>query len=231
MSTAVEIAEVSERRFVIGKEPASALSHLVGFVFALVGAGYLISQSLGDPVKTATMIGYSVGLAALFLASTVYHGMDLGTRGNLFLRRLDHTAIFLLIAGSYLPVVMHTLDGAWRWAMVGVLAGLTLVGLVVKLAWMSSPRWLSGGIYLLLGWVGVVRFTTWYEMLEPLTFGLLVAGGVTYSVGAVIYATKKPDPWPGVFGFHEVWHLFVLGGAGMHFAMMVTLLDAPYTPF
>lgn len=227
----IEIAEDTQRRFVIGKDPASAISHLVGFVLAVVGSIYLVSHAWGDPVKAATMIAYGTGLTGLFLASTVYHGMDLGERGNLLLRRFDHTAIFLLIAGSYLPIVVHTLDGTWRWALVASIGGLTVVGLVVKLTWMGCPRWFSGGIYLVLGWAGVVCFSTWYEVLEPLQFAFLVGGGLTYSLGAVIYATKKPDPWPGVFGFHEIWHLFVLVGAGLHFALVATLLDTPYPPF
>ena len=215
----------------LNKDPWSAATHFVGFLAAIVGLVFLVLPSAHSVPKVASMAIYGGTLVGLFLASTLYHFLDLGHSGNRWLKRLDHSAIFLLIAGSYMPPIVHLLDGTMRIVMLSVVGGIALLGIAVKLLWIDSPTWLSLSLYLALGWIVLVP--SWW-MLPQLAAGplaLLAAGGLTYTAGAVVYAKRWPDPWPRVFGHHEVWHLFVLGGALLHFLFMVTLVDAPVPAF
>ena len=215
----------------VNKEPVSAYTHFAGFAAGVAGLVVLILLAAGDAAKTVAVAVFGGTLVLLFLASASYHFFDLGERGNRWLRRLDHAAIFLFIAGSYIPPMIHTLDGAWRVAMISVVGGLAVAGVVMKLFWLGGPRWLTTAFYLALGWVVVVPA---YQVLPRLTpNGLLwiTLGGLLYTAGAVVYARKRPDPLPGVFGFHEVWHLFVLGGAASHFVFVLDLVRQPYPPF
>ena len=209
------------------KDPWSALTHFAGFLAALVGLFVLVVLSVDQPVKQAGMAVYGGSLALLFGASTAYHFFDLGAAGNRWLRRFDHAAIFLLIAGTYVPLLLHLLDGAWRVAMLATMGALALSGVLLKLVWLESPRWLTVGTYLAMGWVVVIPAHRIFPLLTATQLGLLVAGGVVYTVGAAVYGQKRPNPWPGVFGHHEVWHLFVLGGAALHFAFTASLLGNP----
>lgn len=207
------------------KDPWSALTHFGGFVAALVGVVVLVVLSVHDPVKQAGMAVYGGSLALLFAASSAYHFLDLGQEGNRWLRRLDHAAIFLLIAGTYVPILLHTLDGAWRLGMLVTVGLLALAGVLLKLVWLESPTWLSVGTYLLMGWVVVVPAHRIFPALSAAQLSLLVAGGLVYTGGAAVYSLKRPNPWPGVFGHHEVWHLFVLVGAALHFALVLALVE------
>ena len=215
----------------LNKEPWSAATHFVGLLAAIAGLVFLVLPSTHSAPKVTAMALYGGSLVALFLASTAYHFLDLGQRGNRWLKRLDHSAIFLLIAGSYMPPIIHFLDGAMRITMLSVIGGIAVLGMVVKLAWIDSPTWLSLGLYLALGWIVLVPIWWMVPHMAGISIALLVAGGVTYTLGAVVYAKRWPDPWPDVFGHHEVWHLFVLGGAALHFLCMVTLLDASVPAF
>jgi hemolysin III len=215
----------------INKEPVSAYTHFAGFVAALVGLVPLLRLCDGDTAKIVGMALFGGTAALLFLSSSVYHFLDLGERGNRWLRRADHGAIFLLIAGTYISPLIHTLDGAWRISMIAVVGGLALAGMVFKLAWLGCPRWLSAGLYLALGWVIVVPGHLVLPRLPLAGLVWVALGGLAYTIGAVIYARKRPDPLPGTFGFHEVWHLFVLAGAASHYVFMLTLVGLPYPPF
>jgi hemolysin III len=213
------------------KEPASAGTHFLGFLLAVAGLGHLAVVSAGQGAKTAGMWIYGLSLALLFLASSAYHFIDLGERGNRWLRRLDHGAIYLLVAGTYVPPLLHLLDGAWRIAMLSVVAGLAMAGVVFKLVWIDCPTWLSTLTYLVLGWIVVIPGPLLLPQLPAWPLLWLVAGGLAYSVGAAVYVLERPDPWPGRFGHHEVWHLFVLAGAAAHFVFTAWLLDVPAPPF
>lgn len=213
------------------KEPVSACTHFAGFLAAVVGLVPLLRLCDGDPAKIVGMALFGGTAALLFLSSSVYHFLDLGEGGNRWLRRLDHGAIFLLIAGTYVSPLIHTLDGAWRISMLAVVGGLALAGMAFKLAWLGCPRWLSAGLYLALGWVVVIPGHLILPRLPAASLLWVSLGGLAYTVGAVVYARKKPDPLPGRFGFHEVWHLFVLAGAASHYVFMLTLVGRPYPPF
>lgn len=209
------------------KDPASALTHFLGFLAAAVGLVVLVAQSPGPSFKTLSFALYGLSLTALFLASATYHFFDLGPQKNAYLRKLDHAAIYLLIAGTYVPPVAHFLHGSWRTGMLIALSITVVLGIILKLSWMNMPRWLSVAIYLGLGWMVLIPGDRLLGAMPDASLSWLYAGGAFYTVGAVVYATKWPDPWPKHFGFHDVWHLFVLAGAGAHFALVYTLLAIP----
>ncbi len=212
------------------KEPVSALTHFAGFVAAIVGLVFIVVFSASDPAKVTGMAIYGGALAALFLASATYHFFDLGPRGNLWLQRVDHGAIFLLIAGTYTPTLIHLLGGTWRLAMLSAVAGVAVAGAVVKLAWMGCPRWLAVALYVGLGWMVVIPARVIVPQLDAWQLVTLVGGGLAYSVGAVVYLVDRPNP-SRHFGAHEIWHLFVLAGAGAHFAFVWSFLERPIPPF
>ncbi len=213
------------------KEPVSALTHFAGFLAALVGLAYITAVSAHDGTKLTGMAIYGAALATLFLASSAYHFFDLGPRGNLWLRRVDHGAIFLLIAGTYVPTLIHLLGGTWRIAMLSAVCGVAVAGAVLKLAWMGCPKWLAVTLYVGLGWMVVIPAHRILPQLDAFQLFTLVGGGAAYSLGSVVYLLDKPNPWPKWFGAHEIWHLFVLAGAGAHFAFVWSFVRLPYPPF
>jgi hemolysin III len=213
------------------KEPVSALTHLAGFFAAVVGLVLIVRAAQHDLPKATAMAIYGTSLALLFFASAVYHFFDLGPRGNRWLRHLDHAAIFLLIAGSYVPPMLVLLGGTWRIVMLAIVGALAVLGIGFQLAWLDAPRALTTALYLAIGWIVVVPAPIILPQLDGIQLATLVGGGLAYSLGGVIYALKWPDPFPRHFGFHEIWHLFVMAGAGAHFAFMVTLLPVPIPTF
>lgn len=213
------------------RDPASALTHFFGFVAGTIGLVVLLAQSSADVAKQLAFGLYGVSLCVLFLASTTYHFFDLGERRNKMLRRFDHAAIFCLIAGTNVPILMHLLEGKWRVVMLSVVVGVGALGVLFKLTWFSCPRWLDALLYVGMGWIVLIAGPVMWPTMSAEHAGWLLAGGGFFMVGAVIYALKRPDPWPGVFGFHEVWHVFVLGGAACHYGLAYSLLETPYRPF
>jgi len=215
----------------INKDPMSAYTHFAGFLAGIAGLVVLLYLSHGDGPKTVGMALFGSTLIAMFGASSAYHFFDLGERGHRLMRRVDHSAIFLFIAGSYIAPLIHTLDGAWRISMLSVIGGIAAAGVLFKMVWISAPRWLTAGIYVAMGWVVVIPGPLILPRLPLAGLIWVTLGGLAYTLGAVIYARKRPDPMPGWFGFHEVFHVFVMIGAAAHFAFMLTLIDQPYPPF
>jgi hemolysin III len=213
------------------KEPVSSLTHLAGFFAAVVGLVLIVQAAQNDAPKATAMAIYGTTLALLFFSSAVYHFFDLGPRGNRLLRHLDHASIFLLIAGSYVPPMLVLLGGTWRISMLIAVGTLAILGIVFQLFWINAPRGITTALYLAIGWIVVIPAPIILPQLGGLQLATLIGGGLAYSVGAVIYALKWPDPYPLRFGFHEIWHLFVMAGAGAHFAFMVTLLPVPVPVF
>ncbi len=211
----------------IFKDPASAWTHFLGFLAALVAAGVLILRAGADRPRILGVIVYGVTLVVLFLASSLYHFFDVGERGNGWLRRLDHAAIFLLIGGTSVPILAHLLGGHVRLATLGLVAVLAVGGCALKLFWTDCPEWLGIVLYFAMSLLVLIPALPVLSGLPKGGLALLVIGGAAYTLGAVVYAGKWPDPWPGRFGHHEVWHLFVLAGAGFHCAFHYTLLGLP----
>ena len=217
--------------FRINKDPVSWATHAAGFVAAVVGPVFLVVYSAHDPAKVTAMSIYGGSLVLLFGASTVYHFLDLGPKRNGLLRRFDHVGIFVLIAGTYVPVLIHLLEGGWRITLLSVVGTLALLGAGFRVWWIDPPPWLGMGIYLALGWIGLIPAYKIAPQLDLSSAGFLVAGGLSYTVGAAVFTKEWPDPWPKVFGHHEIWHLFVLAGAAGHFCFVWDLMAMPVPHF
>ena len=220
-----------EVRFRIFKDPISSWTHFLGFLAAIVAATVLVWRAGHDGTKATSMAIYGGTLVTLFLASSLYHFLDIGKRGNRWLKRLDHAAIFLLIAGTYVPPLLHLLDGTWRIAILSLVVGFAAVGAILKLVWIDSPGWLGMTMYFGLSFVVVVPAHIILPQLSGGALAWLIGGGAAYTLGALVYARGWPDPWPGRFGHHEIWHLFVLVGASAHYAFTYTFVDRPFPPF
>jgi hemolysin III len=212
------------------KDPVSSTTHFVAFLLAVVAALALLERVAHDGPKAVGMALYGGSLVLLFLASSFYHWFDLGERGNRWLRRADHAAIFLLIAGTAVPGLLHLLDGAWRVVLLSLMLGFGLAGAVLRLVWVDCPAWLGLTLYFGLGALALAPVNLIVTPLPPGALAWLVVGVLAYSIGALVYARNWPDPWPGHFGYHEIWHLFVIAGAGAHYAFQHTLVDLPYAP-
>jgi len=204
------------------RDPVSGLTHCIAAVLAVLGTVLLIMRSV-DPVMPWHIVTFSIfggGMVLLYTASTLYHWLPLSERGIRCLRRIDHSMIFFYIAATYTPICLIPLRGPWGWSMFGVIWGLALAGIVLKVFWLHAPRWFSTAIYLAMGWLVLVGIYPLVQNLDATALAWLVAGGLVYSIGAVIYAVKWPDPLPKYFGFHEIFHLFVIGGSACHFVVM-----------
>ena len=206
------------------REPVNSLTHFIGILLSIAGLIVLVTLSAGEPFRTVSFAVYGASLVILYTASTLLHGLKVSARAERGLRIFDHAAIFLLIAGTYTPVALVTLQpdhAVWGWTLLSVAWGFALLGVVFKLFWLDAPRLLSTGLYLLMGWLAAVAIV---PIVQAMPFGGIVwlaLGGLFYSVGAVIYGLKKPDFFSKVFGYHELWHLFVLAGSICHFVMML----------
>ena len=206
------------------REPVNSLTHFAGILLSVAGLVALIVLSAGEPWRTVSFAVYGGALILLYTASTLLHALRVGAKGLRWLRIFDHAAIFVLIAGSYTPITLVTMrqgSPAWGWALFGLVWGIALLGVVFKLVWLEAPRWLSTALYLLMGWLALVAIVPIVQTLPRGGVFWLVLGGLFYSVGAIIYGLKKPDWFPGVLGYHELWHLFVLAGSACHFVMML----------
>ena len=202
------------------REPVNGLTHLGAALVAAVGLGVLVYLARDNAAKAAFLSLYGLTLILMFSASAAYHMAQVSPRALLFLRKLDHSAIYLLIAGTYTPICLYFFTGFWRGGMLAIIWSLALIGIVVKIFVIHAPRWLTARIYLLMGWLSIAAIRQILAALPAGGLFWLVLGGLFFTVGAVIYVLKKPDPWPGVFGFHEIWHIFVILGAFSHFVLM-----------
>jgi hemolysin III len=200
-------------------DPVSGLTHLVFAVAAVIGATVLITLAAVHHKwwHLAAFIVYGVSLFVLYLASSLYHLLPVSERAKRVLRQLDHVAIFLLIAGTYTPVCLVPLRGPWGWSLFGAVWGLALAGMALAVFAINAPRWLTTAVYLGLGWLVVVAVWPLVHRVSAEGLFWIVLGGAFYSAGAVIYALKRPDPVPHVFGFHEIFHIFVMLGSLSHF--------------
>ncbi len=201
------------------RDPWSSLTHLAGAALSVVGlvALLLAAAAEGNVWHTVSFAIFGSSLILLYLSSGLYHALPLSPEGVLRMRRLDHIMIFLLIAGTYTPFCLTALRGPWGWSLFGIVWGIAAGGIAMKIWWLQAPRWITAGVYLGMGWVIIVAIVPLVRVMPAGGLFWLVGGGLAYSGGAVIYALKRPNPWPGVFGFHEVWHLFVMAGSACHF--------------
>jgi len=192
--------------------------HAWAFWFAVVAGAVLVVLAPGGARVAAGI--YVVGLCALFAGSGLYHRWRWNPRWRPLLRRIDHSTIFVFIAASYTPIAVLVLDGTLRVAVLAAVWAGALAGVIFSIAWINAPRGLVAGTYLALGWVAVITTPQLVDRLPVAPLVLLAAGGVLYTTGAIVYALKRPNISPRVFGFHELFHAFVIGAALSHFVAM-----------
>jgi len=199
------------------------VSHQYAFFAALAFGALLVAGASGASERTAAAV-FAGSLAAMFGVSALYHRVTWRPRTRRWMRRLDHAAIYLLIAGTYTPFGLLALSGAWQWTVLPIVWGGALAAIVLKLAWVDGPKWLSAALALALGWAGVVALPQLVEHAGWSGIALLGAGGVLYTVGAVVYAVRRPDPVPAVFGYHELFHALVIAAAACQYAAVALFL-------
>jgi hemolysin III len=200
------------------------VSHQVAAAFALVGGIALVNGATGLRGALAAAV-YGVALTAQFAISAAYHRPRWGTRARLFMRRLDHAAIFMLIAGTYTPFCLLLPPGTGRPLLALVWSG-ALGGMVLSVLWPLAPKWLMAALTVGLGWAIVPIFPAMLAAIGWSGLALLAAGGIAYTVGAVVYATRFPDPFPRVFGYHEVFHALVIAAAICHYIAVAGTIGA-----
>ena len=200
------------------REPVNALTHLLGAVLSIIGTIVLLSYTEAplNPVTIISILIFGISLAALYTTSGIYHLVHTTDAILTKLRKLDHSMIFLLIAGSYTPFCMLSLSGAWQWSIIIIVWSLALIGISLKMFWIDMPRWLSTGFYIGMGWIALFALKPLYDSLSIGGFFFLLLGGIMYTLGGIIYGIKKPNFSPE-FGFHEIFHIFVLLGSFCHY--------------
>jgi len=190
--------------------------HAYGLIVAVPAGLALVASAQGATARAATAV-YALSLVALLAVSSAYHRLASSDRSRRWLRRLDHSTIYLLIAGSYTPICVLVLDGWWGWSLlVGVWAAAAL-GIVLKLVRFDTSHKLGAALYIVMGWAVLVATPVIVTVITPATLALLAAGGVIYTVGAIVLLTRFPNPFPRVFGYHEVWHTMVVVAAMLHY--------------
>lgn len=206
------------------KDPGSSITHFIGMLMALFAATPLLIRASTNPDKVHVIsLGiFILSMILLYAASTIYHAFDLSERTNRILRKLDHMMIFILIAGSYTPVCVIVLGGTLGYTLLALVWGIALLGIIIKGFWITCPKWFSSMLYIAMGWICVLAFTQIINSLSAQAFGWLLAGGIIYTAGGIIYALKLPifNSRHKNFGSHEIFHLFVMGGSICHFIMM-----------
>ena len=199
------------------KEPFCGLSHFVGALLGVAALGALLWLADGRVLNLTASAIYGATLILLYAASAIYHSWRASERVEALLQRLDHSAIFLLIAGSYTPICLLALRGERGWILLGAVWSLAIIGVSGSLLWKTMPDWLRVSIYVIMGYLCVGAMAPIRESLSSAGLAWLLAGGAVYSVGTVIFALDKPHLWPGKFSAHDLWHLFVIGGSACHF--------------
>ena len=199
------------------KPSLRGVSHQYAFYVALAAGAALVVLARGGEARVAVGV-YALSLSAMFGASALYHRIDWSPRPAAWLRRLDHSMIFVLVAGTYTPFAVLVLAPALGWTVLAVVWGGALVGIVISLLWIDAPRWLTALLYVALGWVSIIVMPQLWDRAGVLAVALLATGGLLYTAGAVVYARRRPDPSPRVFGYHEVFHVLVIAAAAVHFA-------------
>ena len=206
------------------KDPGSAITHLIAMVSAAIAAVPLLIKAAKTPgyLHLAALAVFILSMICLYGASTLYHTLNISPVINKRLRKLDHMMIFVLIAGSYTPICLITLRGPQGTALCIAVWAVALAGIAIKALWITCPKWFSSVLYIAMGWLCVFAVVPIVRALSPAGFGWLLAGGIIYTAGGVIYALKLPlfNARHKAFGTHEIFHLFVMAGSACHFVLM-----------
>lgn len=206
------------------REPGSALTHFIGMMLALFAAVPLLVKSTARSGLTCTLALsiFMLSMVLLYGASATYHSVSVSEKVIKLFRKIDHMMIFVLIAGSYTPVCLIILGGRLGYTLLGIVWSIAAIGIMINALWITCPKWFSSLIYISMGWVCVGVFGTLWDVLPHSAFLWLLAGGIVYTIGGVIYALKLPifNNRHKHFGSHEIFHLFVMGGSICHFIFM-----------
>ena len=206
------------------KDPGSALTHFIAMILAIIAAIPLLSKAGHDSghMHISALAIFILSMIGLYAASTIYHTLDISPKINKLLRKIDHMMIFILIAGTYTPVCMIVLGDKTGWTMLTLVWGIAIVGILINALWITCPKWFSSLIYIAMGWVCILAITKILSSMPRAGFMWLLAGGIIYTVGGIIYAMKLPffNSRHRYFGSHEIFHLFVMGGSMCHFIVM-----------
>ena len=204
------------------REPISSLTHLVGAFLSAIGLILLIKYSLDTTnVYNAIILAvFGISSILLYSASSTYHKSTSSKKVIKVLRRVDHSMIYVLIAGTYTPICLIALKGTIGTILFLVIWILALIGIVLKIVWFDAPRWLSTGFYILMGWISIIAIVPIIKAISLGGFMWLLAGGLFYTIGGVIYATKRPKINLKLFGFHEIFHIFIMLGSLCHYILM-----------
>lgn len=217
------VKEVSIMQITI-REPGSAITHFIAMMLTVFAAApLLVKSALSDTANMLpAMTIFILSMVLLYGASATYHSLNIGGRALRIFRKVDHMMIFVLIAGSYTPVCLIVLGGRMGYTLFAVVWGIAIVGMLLKACWVTCPKWFSSIIYIAMGWVCVFVFGPLWNTLPHNAFLWLLAGGIIYTIGGVIYALKLPlfNSRHTFFGSHEIFHLFVMGGSLCHFIFM-----------
>lgn len=197
--------------------------HLGAAFMAAVGLVVLVLLADSAEAYVGGVV-FATSLIALYTTSATYHTIPWGTRMRGVMKRLDHSMIFILIAGSYTPFCLLAASTTWGIAILAIVWSVAACGVAMKMVWPGAPRWLGVSLYVATGWIAVVAATEIAEWFALAPLALLAGGGLLYTLGGVIYATRRPDPFPAVFGYHEVFHVLVIGGSIMHFTLVAGYL-------
>ena len=193
------------------------MSHAVAFV-AVLPLGVLLGLQVRSPTERVGMIAFAAAVAAMFGASGLYHRGNWSPGRRRWLRTLDHACIFVLIAGTYTPFGLLVLDGAWRVVVLAIFWMGAAFAIALNIVWTDVPKWLSATLALMLGWAGIVVLPQVVQLIGAGGLALLLAGGLAYTVGAIVFATRRPDPIPQIFGYHEVFHVLVIAAVACHYS-------------
>ena len=206
------------------KDPGSAITHGIGMLLAVAGATPLIVKAArsADVLHVFAVSVFILTMILLYLASTLYHSVSSTAKVNRRLKNMDHMMIFVMIAGSYTPVCLIVLHGRTGYILCALVWTVAIIGMILKGCWINCPKWLSSVIYIGMGWLCVLAFVPIFHNLPRAGFGWLLAGGIIYTIGGVIYALKLPifNAKHKNFGSHEVFHVFVMLGSVCHFVVM-----------
>jgi len=204
------------------RQPFNGISHLIGAILSVAGLVWLVSdpESRTDAYHLVSVVLFGASLVSLYLSSSLYHLLSASMSTNVLLRKLDHIMIYILIAGSYTPICLVTLKDSVGPSLLAVIWLIALAGAIKDLFWIDAPRWVSSSIYVGMGWLCLIAFPQMIDALPGMAIFLLLLEGAVYTLGAVVYTIRWPNPFPMVFGFHGIWHIFVLGGSALHFAVV-----------
>ena len=206
------------------RNPGSAITHFIAMLLAVFAAFPLLYKAAGeaDRIHVISLAVFIVSMILLYGASTLYHTLDISPKVNKILRKVDHMMIFILIAGTYTPVCLIVLGDATGWRLLALVWAIAAIGITINALWITCPKWFSSLIYIAMGWVCVITKKKIVEALPAPAFRWLLAGGIIYTLGGVVYALKLPifNTNHKNFGSHEIFHLFVMGGSFCHYIML-----------